>query len=249
MRFEAEGGHPVTEYPGCIFETIRVEGGIPLFWDEHMARMENSLKALRGQELRKEQIRTEVARLKLPDLGGLRLLLLEDGSVFWSIRDIAPPDSAVLALAPEVRDSREPRYGHKTWEYGERLQELGRVRKDGCADSLYLNEKGFLSGNAISNIFFFRGNQLCTPALDNGVLNGILRSILLEEGRGEEGWYTLQDLEKADVVFLTNSLLEIHLIRGIRGLSGYKLKEEGLLKELRAKYEKRKEESRRLWHG
>ena len=249
MRFEQEAGLPVTAYPGCIFETIRVEEGIPLFWLEHMARMENSLKALRGQELRKEELRTEVSRLKLPALGGLRLILLEDGSVLWSIRDITFPGSAVLALATEVRDSCESRYRHKTWEYAERLQELGRARKDGCADSLYLTEKGFLAGNTISNIFFFREGHLCTPALDNGVLNGILRSILLEEGGGEEGCYCLEDLEKADAVFLSNSLLEIYLIRSVRGLPGYTLKEQGLIQELIVRYEKRKEESRRQWHG
>jgi branched-chain amino acid aminotransferase len=79
----------------------------------------------------------------------------------------------------------------------------------------------FLNGN----IFMVKGNTIVTPPLKDGCLNGILRKKLIEVLGKLEG-YTLNevsispfDLQKADELFLTNSIL------GIRSVTKYRKKE------------------------
>lgn len=93
---------------------------------------------------------------------------------------------------------------------------------DNC---ILLNQKKqvveFLNGN----IFMVKGTSITTPPLKDGCLNGILRKKLIEIlGKLEN--YELQetsispfDLQKADEIFMTNS------ITGIRSVTKYRKKE------------------------
>jgi branched-subunit amino acid aminotransferase/4-amino-4-deoxychorismate lyase len=49
-----------------------------------------------------------------------------------------------------------------------------------------------------------------TPVQSHGLLPGIIREVLLENGWAQEASLTLADLEKADEVFLTSSTRGIH---------------------------------------
>ncbi|MFS4492075.1 aminotransferase class IV [Maribacter sp. 2308TA10-17] len=79
----------------------------------------------------------------------------------------------------------------------------------------------FLNGN----IFLVKGNTIVTPPLRDGCLNGILRKKLigllgkLEDYNLEETSISPFDLQKADELFLTNSII------GIRSITKYRKKE------------------------
>jgi len=79
----------------------------------------------------------------------------------------------------------------------------------------------FLNGN----IFMVKGNTITTPPLKDGCLNGILRKKLIEILNKLDDYDVVEssispfDLQKADELFLTNSIV------GIRSVSKYRKKE------------------------
>ncbi|WFP65139.1 aminotransferase class IV family protein [Mesorhizobium sp. WSM4904] len=76
------------------------------------------------------------------------------------------------------------------------------------ADEVLLaNERGELCEGTITNVFAdFGDGVLATPRLDCGLLPGVLRGELLDEGRAAEAIYTFDDLKSAKAIFVGNSL-------------------------------------------
>ena len=74
----------------------------------------------------------------------------------------------------------------------------------------------------MSNVFLVRGGRLLTPVLDRCGIQGVMRSILIEAARGlgfevSECRLTAKELEMADEVFLSNSVIGLWPVRRIEG--------------------------------
>ena len=67
-----------------------------------------------------------------------------------------------------------------------------------------MREDGLVTEGSYTNVFVERGGKLLTPAASFGLLPGVLRGELLDEGRAEEAELTLDDL--ADGFFIGNGL-------------------------------------------
>ena len=76
----------------------------------------------------------------------------------------------------------------------------------GADEVIYLNERGELAEGSRTSIFIEHGGKLITPQATAGVLPGVLRQSLLDERRAVEGILTLNDLNRADSVYLGNSV-------------------------------------------
>ncbi|MBA1140810.1 aminotransferase class IV family protein [Mesorhizobium neociceri] len=76
------------------------------------------------------------------------------------------------------------------------------------ADEVLLaNERGEICEGTITNVFAdFGDGVLMTPRLDCGLLPGVLRAELLDEGRAQEAIYSYSDLKSAKALFVGNSL-------------------------------------------
>lgn len=93
---------------------------------------------------------------------------------------------------------------------------LGRRELDSIpgaqgAEGLMLTREGHVAEGIVGNLFFAAGGTLYTPAVDTGILPGITRAFVLELAEklgipAQEGFYGLEDLERADEVFLTGSV-------------------------------------------
>ena len=84
----------------------------------------------------------------------------------------------------------------------------------GAFDSILLNWEAHLTECTVSNLFFVRAGQLCTPALACGLLDGITRDIVLSLAREaqipvDEGHFGIEAIHKADECFLTNTSIEV----------------------------------------
>lgn len=95
---------------------------------------------------------------------------------------------------------------------------LERARAAGCDEAVSLNESNHLTEGCTTNLFFVRDRKLCTPAVSCGLLNGIMRQVVLKAARAcniacEEGLYSVDELAAADELFLTNSLVEMMPVR------------------------------------
>ena len=64
----------------------------------------------------------------------------------------------------------------------------------GTFEVVFQDADGFLTEGSFTNLFVERGGKLITPPLARGLLPGVLRARLLEEGRAVEGELRPDDL-------------------------------------------------------
>jgi branched-subunit amino acid aminotransferase/4-amino-4-deoxychorismate lyase len=85
-----------------------------------------------------------------------------------------------------------------------------------------LNTDGHVACAAAANLFWFDGERLCTPALDCGVLAGVVRGRVLARAAAL-GMKTVEcrvardALDRAETLFLTNSLIGVRAVSSLDG--------------------------------
>jgi para-aminobenzoate synthetase / 4-amino-4-deoxychorismate lyase len=140
----------------------------------------------------------------------VRLLLDEDGGV--SATATAQPETAPDAVMRYVisdtrvnsadlflyhKTTRRELYDREWKHYHDTL---------GADEVIYLNENSELAEGSRMSIFIERDGQLLTPRLEAGLLPGTLRASLIDEGRAVEARLTIEDVNKAKVIYLGNSV-------------------------------------------
>ncbi|HEX3868985.1 MAG TPA: aminotransferase class IV, partial [Pirellulales bacterium] len=86
--------------------------------------------------------------------------------------------------------------------------------KAGCSEALMLNTRGEVAECTGDNIFLVRGDELLTPPLDAGILEGITRNAVMELAADaglvvREISLSKHDVYIADECFLTGSAAEV----------------------------------------
>ena len=112
--------------------------------------------------------------------------------------------SLVVALVGHRVDSADPLLYHKTTR--RELFDGERHRHPGCADVIFLNERGEVTEGSYNNLVISLHGRLLTPTLECGLLPGVLRAELLATGIVREAVLTPADLEAADAIWLINSV-------------------------------------------
>jgi len=195
-----------------LIETMRWEPGAGfLRFDRHLARLYASAAELgfacdpqRVGEVLSNTVGRQQVALRA------RLALQRNGEVTAA----APPYEPLAAdrvwrlqLARTRLQSGDMLLRHKT----SRRQVYTHARAEYLitqADEVLLaNERGELCEGTVTNLFAdFGDGVLVTPRLDCGLLPGVLRGELLDEGRAREAIYSFDDLKSARAIFVGNSL-------------------------------------------
>ncbi|RUX95043.1 hypothetical protein EOA25_29780 [Mesorhizobium sp. M2A.F.Ca.ET.040.01.1.1] len=195
-----------------LIETMRWEPGSGfLRFERHLARLYASAAEL-GFACDPERI-GEVLSNTVNGHGialRVRLALRRNGEATAAAQAYEPlPVDKVwrLQLARIRLDSTNTMLRHKTslrQVYTHARAEYLATRAD---EVLLANERGEICEGTITNLFADWGNgPLATPRLDCGLLPGILRGELLDEGRAVEAIYSFDDLKAAKAIFVGNSL-------------------------------------------
>ena len=180
-----------------LIETMRFDPHEGLYeLDRHLARMKRSADAF-GFAFDRHHARNELqaATFFLREPRKLRLLLSSSGALAVESRPLpAAPESAVeIALAPLPVEPEDFRLRHKTSD--RRFYDEAREAA-GALEVVFVDREGFLTEGSFTNLFVERGGRLLTPPLGRGLLPGVLREVLLEEGRAEEADLQAEDLEE-----------------------------------------------------
>lgn len=196
-------------YGDAIYEVWRTYDGILFAWEEHLARLEASARALHlvlsfARETMLGEIRRTVAafreatayrgevyvRLQVSRGAGPIGLdpALADGSDFLLLVQPCPVNPPAvfeqgvrLSVASGLR--RNPieslSPAWKTGNYLNNILGLREARARGADDVVMLNLRGEITEAATSNIAFVRDGEVVTPRLDAGILEGITRGLML----------------------------------------------------------------------
>jgi para-aminobenzoate synthetase/4-amino-4-deoxychorismate lyase len=181
--------------PIDLIETMRFdpqEGIIEL--DRHLRRLGEAARAL-GFAFDRHAARNELqaATFGRRQAGMARMLLSPSGTVAVELRAIREPDElpvpvAVCALPVDPDDYR---LRYKTTD---RAFYDDARRAGGGYETLFVDREGQLTEGTFTSIFVERGEKLLTPPGSRGLLPGILRAKLLDEGRAKEAELTPADL-------------------------------------------------------
>jgi 4-amino-4-deoxychorismate lyase len=112
----------------------------------------------------------------------------------------------------------------KSTNYLENIMAKEEALENNADEGLWLNTQKYLVEGTMSNIFFISKQTLYTPSLACGCLPGTRRSVILKLAAKLripvfEGYYTQEDLFRADEVFVTNALMGIMPVRKINNQS------------------------------
>ncbi len=227
------------QYGDGLFETIAIRAGQPLLWDRHLARLLRGCSRLGiepppAQLLYEEAQRLcdDVARavLKLtltrgPGAGGYapwdsgpptRLLYLRP----WPDYDAANPQTGVDVRICRMRLSRNPSLaGIKHLNRLEQVLARAEWQRD-FAEGLMFDDKDRLIEGTASNIFLVSRGTLLTPDLSEAGVEGVIRESVLEYAHEAALPFEITEisraqLDDADELFLTNSLIGIWPVRRV----------------------------------
>jgi 4-amino-4-deoxychorismate lyase len=195
-----------------LIETLRWEPETGfLRGDRHLARLAASAAQLgfrHDPALLGEALQNAVAGAGEPRR--VRLVLARDGAARCSAQSFQPlPAGTVwtVKLARTTLDSSNPLLRHKTTRREVYTQARAEYPPEAADEVLLANERGELCEGTITNLFAdFGDGMLATPPLACGLLPGVLRAELVEQGKAREQILALERLKTAKAFFVGNSL-------------------------------------------
>ena len=195
-----------------LIETLRwdpAEGFIRR--NRHLARLAASAAEL-GFECDNDRIEATLAGVVADSSSPLRvrLVLSPDGTADASTQPyqpLAPGTVWNLRLARTRLASADRLLRHKTTRREAYAQARAEYLATEADEVLLANERGEVCEGTITTFFAdFGDNVLVTPRLDCGLLAGVLRAEMLEEGKAMETVLAFNDLHTARALFVGNSL-------------------------------------------
>lgn len=204
------------EEPFALIETLRWEGGYALL-ELHLERLEESAGhfgfAFEGEDVRRAL--EEHGRSLGSGPWKVRLRLDAEGALNIESAPLeACPPSGRARLATRPTDSRDRFLFHKTTRREIYQDELARAHENGCDEVIFVNERGEVTEGAISNVFAEIGGRLCTPPVECGLLPGVYRRHVLEnDARAEERVLRVEDLRRAEAIYICNAVRGMRRVR------------------------------------
>lgn len=220
-----------------LFETLLARGGVLEHWEAHLARLSAGCAAL-GLPAPDGAAALRLCEQAVGDAGLSRAavrLTLTAGSGgrgldrpaqaqvrMFATASASPPPAgpASLVTVGVRRNEHSPVSRLKTLSYLDNV--LARREAGGGAEALMLNTAGEIACAAAANLFWLRDGRLFTPALDCGVLEGIMRGQVIARARArgmavEEVRTGREVLDGVDGLFLTNSLIGVRAVATLDG--------------------------------
>lgn len=229
--------NPCYKWGDGVFETIKVYKGRLLLSTFHFDRLLTSIQLLQmqmtstPQELERNILEL-CAKNNCLAIARVRLAVYRDceNGTGYTI-EVTPLDESVMQwneeglkvdTYPYARKACDVWANLKTANYLPYVMAARYAKEQGLQESLVLNSFNHICDASKANIFIIKDEELYTPALDQGCINGVVRRFLLQEFK-EKGWevrqteVTAEMLLQADECFLTNAIQGIRWVGQYRG--------------------------------
>lgn len=225
-----------------VFSTIKVVDGVLFAFPRHWARMHRDAELMRvmfpwsPEEL--EQSLLNLVEANQAWNSTLRVTICRNRGTMWAgpvpaaeielfafTADRSDWGRAVnLGIVAHARYSASRFAGTKIMSWAMNLIWYEEAHAAGYDEVVLLNERDEVSELTSANIFAAFGNEVLTPPLkSSGCLPGITRELLLEQIptgdiKVREAVLTLDDLSRADGLFISSSTRDLLPVASIDGL-------------------------------
>lgn len=224
-----------------LFETVLWTKAGPAHWDAHRERMERGCRAIGMPLPDRAAMRSagEVAAARLGDVP--RAAVRINWSAGPGARGLDPPDpfepvlTASAAPSPEVagavtlatakvrRNDRSPTSRLKSLSYLDNVLARAEAKAAGAAEALMLNTAGEVACAAAANVFWIRHDEIFTPSLECGVLDGIMRREVIAAchrlGLPVQEVFANSGRIAGAPMFVTNSLIGVRPVGALDGVA------------------------------
>ena len=229
------------KYGDSVFETIKVINGKLVFWEEHYFRLMASMRMLRMkipmnftlEFLQDEILKTVLVNTK--NNSRVRLCITRKDGGFYT-----PTTNEIdyLIESHEIRFTTKDNYkvdlfkdfylysGHlSTIKTNNKLiHTLASIfaKENDLDNCILLNERKGIVEVTNASLFLVKGNTIKTPLLSEGCLKGIAREKVINIIKSssdydiEEAVISPFEIQKADELFITNSIIGIQPVTNYR---------------------------------
>ncbi|MFN3881334.1 MAG: aminodeoxychorismate lyase [Nitrincola lacisaponensis] len=225
-------------YGHGVFETLRIAGGKPLLWPEHLQRLLAGCQRLSiPTQLLAEQLQQEMAALPSVEDGVLKIIVTAGEGGRGYRLPVQPVPTRILQLMPvpvypdlpaehgiearwcQIRLACAPALaGIKHLNRLEQVLARAEWTDDHIREGILCGQDGCLAEGTMSNLFLVYDGVLITPDLSDYGVAGIMRQHLMALAGSagisvEVKKLQPKDLPGADEVFFCNSLIGIWPLR------------------------------------
>lgn len=211
------------EYEECLLKARIVTAALPefalletLLWEPdggyfllagHLERLSRSARYF-GVPADLDAIRERVARLAAgfaPCSQRVRLTLASDGTISCTAEQLAPaPVPVRLGIAAGPISSDDPFLYNKTTHRA--IYEEALASRPGSDDVVLWNERGEVTETTIANLVVELDSERVTPPVECGLLAGVFRGHLIDQGLVRERRLSLDELRRASRIWVVNSV-------------------------------------------
>jgi len=230
------------KYGDGIFETTLFSSGKPVFWQEHMNRLQEGIETLKisdstdfsANHLLKdilelaEKNKATNAIVRIQIFRGAGRLSQNSSAVYMiemhAYSDVIEKESLSLTIYRDAIKTYD-KFSHlKHCNYLPYVMGALYAREKGFDEALIKNAQDKICDSTRANIFIIKENEIYTPSLNEGCIAGIFRTLLIKQLPAlgfninelpiEESF-----LMNADEIFMTNSVRGIMPVGSIDGKS------------------------------
>ena len=211
-------------YGNGVFTTIAIIDRGPFLWEKHWRRLTANAAKLEidiseyseAEVFEGLTLKLEGKRLKE---GRARIMFADESeSEVWSSSNVKKtslsiitaerrplPEGFSLTVSPHHINTTSPLVGIKSCNYLENLLAYKEAKRRGFDEAVRLNERGEIASTCMANIFWLTNGKLYTPSLKTGCLAGTTREYILENLYCEKVEAGMEELDKAEAIFLTSA--------------------------------------------
>lgn len=224
-------------YGDGFFETMRWHHDKPLFWEYHKQRIEKTASILSlPLPYPADMLLLELQKHVQPNIPNqrLRLSFVRTGDGFYTPKQNGLTILVEFTALPEtgytwqenpfvigissIKKLRHPLSTLKLLSAENYVMAALEAKKNNWNEAILLNDAGNVCEAISHNIFIVKQDAVITPSLQEGCLQGIMRSVVIQLCKDykisiTERSISYNELNDADEMFLTN------VISGIRSVS------------------------------
>ncbi len=211
-----------------LYETLKLAGGVPVFFEEHVARLDRGLETL---GLERPASRAEMAA-QITAISAATGVA--DGACRVLVTAGAPGGEPSLLIQTDQRQFPARPLRVITYQGVRVRAELKAMtvmqsylaqraaNAAGVDDAILVDDEGRMFEGATSNLFVVRGGGLVTPPAEGAILPGVLRAKVEELGAAAgltivEAYARVADLRPDDGMLLTSSVRGIVMVANVDG--------------------------------